>query len=94
LYSPKPGDSTGIAYIAYKSGTSFAAPLVSATVLHMLNVNPHLTLDQIKEILQKSGREFGEGTRCRTPGNSAYAYCKELKMLDAEAAVRMAANRR
>jgi len=37
-----------------ESGTSFAVPFVCATVALMLQINPSLTFDQVKQILQQT----------------------------------------
>ncbi len=41
-------------------GTSFASPLVAATIGLMLDVNPELTLDQIRTTLQLSADKVGQ----------------------------------
>lgn len=57
ILSTTPDYNTTIGYSLdydYKSGTSMAAPLVSATAALMLSVNPNLTPDQIKYTLEET----------------------------------------
>jgi serine protease len=80
-------------------GTSFSAPLVAGTVALMLSVQPDLTPDQVKALLQKSARAFPTGDQtsalknCAAPdGNDQLeCYCTTSTcgagMLDAAAAV-------
>ena len=70
-------------------GTSFSAPLVTGTVALMKALDPRLTPEEIKEILQETGADTDwcrpSVTHC-TPDDS-------IKMLDAEAAVKEVLNR-
>ena len=50
-------------------GTSFSAPLVSATASLMLGRNPNLTAGQVLGILQGSASDFGPGSTC------TYGFC-------------------
>ncbi|HEX6944753.1 MAG TPA: S8 family peptidase [Casimicrobiaceae bacterium] len=54
---------------AYAIGTSFSAPLVSATASLMLGRNPNLTAGQVMGILQGSATDFGAGSTC------TYGFC-------------------
>lgn len=57
----------------YSVGTSFAAPLVAATVALMRSANPSLTPTEIKRILERSARPFpasgstSDVPNCRVP---------------------------
>lgn len=70
--------------IANEGGTSFAAPMVSATISLMLAVAPNLTPDQIHSILVATAKPFPDGSDCTTDTCGA-------GILDAGAAVRAAA---
>lgn len=50
-------------YASY-SGTSMAAPHVAGAVALMLAVNPQLTPDQVRQVLQASARKFPAGSKC------------------------------
>lgn len=65
---------------AFGIGTSFAAPLVSATASMMIARNPNLTAGQVLSILQGSTAEFAPGSTC------GFGYCGAGR-LDAGAAV-------
>ncbi|MBN1378784.1 MAG: S8 family serine peptidase [Gammaproteobacteria bacterium] len=71
-------------YASY-AGTSFAAPMVSATAALMRSVNPALTPAEIQAILETSAREFPTGT------SDSYGDCDTSRcghgVLDAYAAV-------
>ena len=70
--------------IADEGGTSFAAPMVSATISLMLAIAPNLTADQIHSILVTSAKPFPDGSSCTTDKCGA-------GIVDAGAAVRAAA---
>lgn len=84
-------------------GTSFSAPLVAGTVGLMLSVNPRLTPEQIRTMLQASARPFPttgpdpEIMQCRQPGSAEQLECLCTRdtcgagMLDAAAALAMRA---
>ena len=67
-----------------EGGTSFAAPMVSATVSLMLSVAPNLTSDQVHSILVTTAQPFPGGSNCLTDGCGA-------GIVDAGAAVHAAA---
>lgn len=69
--------------IAYRSGTSFAAPLVSGVVSLMLAVAPGLSAAQVRTIVKASAQPFPPGSTCST------VTCG-TGILDAAAAVRAA----
>ena len=52
IYLPKKHDTMNGNQV--ESGTSFAVPFVCATVALMLQINPSLTFDQVKQILQQT----------------------------------------
>ena len=70
------------------SGTSTAAPLVSASLALMLAVEPRLTPERLREKLKASARAYPEGSSC---GNTAKTALCGAGMLDAQAAVAAAA---
>jgi serine protease len=84
-------------------GTSFATPLVAATVGMMVSANPNLTVTQIQTLLRSTARAFptsGSDANvpvCHAPNTSTQAecYCTSSTcgagMLDAAAAVQAAA---
>jgi serine protease len=84
-------------------GTSFSSPQVAGTVALMLSVNPALTNDQVRTMLQSTARPFVTtgGTAgvpvCTAPGTATQdeCYCTTSTcgagMLDARAAVAAAA---
>ncbi|HEY3460791.1 MAG TPA: S8 family peptidase [Casimicrobiaceae bacterium] len=76
-----PGDDT----VKSEGGTSFSAPMVSATIALMLAVAPSLTPEQIVSILQSTAKPFPGGSACTTSICGA-------GILDAGAAVRAAAS--
>lgn len=65
-------------------GTSFAAAYVSGIVALMLGVNPNLTPEQVKSIIQSTAQPFPSGSSCTTQTCGA-------GIIDANAAVRAAA---
>ncbi len=73
----------GYAY-AMAEGTSFAAPLVSGTVALMLQVNPKLTYDEVKSILQASAVK-DTFTRNTNGAPNNYFGAGKLNTLDAVA---------
>jgi serine protease len=75
-----PGDDT----VGSEGGTSFSAPMVSATISLMLAVAPALSPTQIVQILQATAKPFPAASTCTT------AICG-AGILDAGAAVRAAA---
>ena len=86
---PDPADSTraGSPHIlAFFSGTSVAAPLVTGTVSLMLAANPSLNATDVRNILTASARSFPLGGNC---GNFQCG----AGIVDANAAVRQAAAR-
>lgn len=76
IYSTMPGNTYD-----YLSGTSMAAPHVSGVAAMCFSVNPKLTGAQVKEIICSTGTVM-------IPGK----YTEEYSMLDAQAAVKKAAN--
>ena len=77
-------------------GTSYAAPLVSATVALMLALRPDLTPEDVRRILQASARAFpavAGSPACRAPDGTEQLACScttalcGAGMLDAQAAV-------
>lgn len=87
------GDGTDEAHV---SGTSFAAPLVSAAIALMLEVNPDLGYRDIQEILAiTANSSSGEGAASNGAGNvngGGMVFDREMGFgaLDAEAAVKLA----
>lgn len=75
-------------YLANKSGTSFAAPLVSGTIGLMLSVNDCLTPYQIEYLLKTSANS----NIYNLPANAPFVTGKQIGegRLDAEAAVQAA----
>lgn len=69
--------------LAYRSGTSFAAPLVAGVASLMLSVAPGLGPDEMRALLKGATQPFPEGGTCTT------ASCG-TGILDAAAAVRAA----
>jgi serine protease len=69
---------------ALEGGTSFSAPMVSATISLMLSVAPALTPDQVVSILTSTAKPFPAGSDCTTDRCGA-------GIVDAGAAVRAAA---
>ncbi|MCB1517484.1 MAG: S8 family serine peptidase [Hyphomicrobiaceae bacterium] len=90
------GNEGGSSDSAYVSGTSFAAPMVSAAIALMLEVNPNLGYRDVQEILaitaktgiDENGAENGAGN---VNGGGLY-FSRDLGFgsLDAEAAVHLA----
>lgn len=68
---------------SFRTGTSFATPLVSGTVALMLAVAPGLTADQVRTLLLASAQPFPAGSTCTTATCGA-------GIVDAAAAVRLA----
>ena len=56
------GDGSGNGYGSRGSGTSYATPLVSGVVALLLEANPDLTLELVREILQFTAERRGEPT--------------------------------
>lgn len=78
------GPTTPVADSAsFRSGTSFAAPLVSGTVALMLAVAPGLSAAQVRDLVKATTQPFPAGSTCTT------ATCG-TGILDANAAVRAA----
>ena len=81
---------------AWVSGTSFAAPLVTATVALMLEVNPGLGYRDVQEILAVSARPDVVATASENAargvngGGLMYSIDAGFGLVDAEAAVRLA----
>jgi subtilisin family serine protease len=69
---------------AVEGGTSFSAPMVSATISLMLSVAPSLTQAQVVSILTNTAKQFPAGSDCTTDRCGA-------GIVDAGAAVRAAA---
>jgi len=67
-----------------EGGTSFSAPMVSATVSLMLSVAPYLTVDQVHDLIVSTVKPFPGYSNCTTDRCGA-------GILDAGAAVRAAA---
>ncbi len=64
IWSARPGST-----FAFMSGTSMAAPHAAGVAALMLSVNPTLTPDQIKQVLQETAVDMGD------PGyDSMYGY--------------------
>jgi serine protease len=76
--------SPGEDAITHSGGTSFAAPMVSATVSLMLSVAPNLTHDQVANILTTTAKPFPDTSDC-VPGRCGAG------IVNADAAVRAAA---
>jgi Ca2+-binding RTX toxin-like protein len=80
----------------YVSGTSFAAPLVSATVAMMLEVNPSLGYRDVQHILAITARPVGTAPGTANAGGAvnggglSHSRDAGFGLLDAEAAVRLA----
>lgn len=72
-------------YVGNWNGTSLAAPHVSGVIAMMLQVNPTLTFDQIRDILEKSAKPLSD---YENPGNPNMGFGYGL--LDAYTAVSMA----
>ncbi len=73
---------SGSGYVSAKSGTSYAAPFVTATIALMKSVKPDLTVDEIETILRESARPLTDSAYPESP-NLGYGY----GMVDAYAAV-------
>ena len=58
MRSPLAGSSVYTDAYDISVGTSFAAPIVSATVALMLGVQPSLKPDEIKTVLRATARAF------------------------------------
>jgi subtilisin family serine protease len=72
----------GVESYAWKQGTSFAAPQVSAVAALMLSVNPGLAPSQVAQILRNTSRGFPAGT-----GDDCLPVRCGAGLLDAYAAV-------
>ncbi|NNE65094.1 MAG: S8 family serine peptidase, partial [Pyrinomonadaceae bacterium] len=70
-----------LAFYTTASGTSFSAPQVAGAIALMLEANPSLTTDQVKDILQRSA----------TPVPNGFAHESGAGMLNTHAAVLEAA---
>jgi len=70
--------------VVNEGGTSFSAPMVSATVSLMLSVAPYLTADQVHDLIVSTVKPFPAFSDCTTDRCGA-------GILDAGAAVRAAA---
>lgn len=77
--STTPGVDSGTEWVA---GTSFSAPMVSATVAMMLAVRPEATVDEVRNALVSTARAHAQSGFCA----GQPAYCG-AGMLDARAAV-------
>lgn len=90
------GLEAGAAGRIYVSGTSFAAPLVSATVAMMLEVNPGLGYRDVQHILAITARPVGTAPGTANAGGAvnggglSHSRDAGFGLLDAEAAVRLA----
>lgn len=58
------------------SGTSMSSPCVAGIVALLLDANPELTADEVKEILQTSAREDEETGEINPPGDTRWGYGK------------------
>ena len=82
-----PGDPQKFGYDTSR-GTSFAAPLVVAAIADMLSVNPNLSFNQIKQILQSSATPFAsDDTTCSSKGLPAG--CLGVGILNAAKAIEL-----
>lgn len=88
ILSTIPGNSTG-----YMSGTSMAAPHVSALAALILSVNPDLTAKEVVDIIEKTARKIGSYSYLTTSGRSNGTWNNEMGygLIDAFAAL-LAAN--
>lgn len=74
--------TTAAGRVATVSGTSFAAPCVSAVAAMVLSTNPNMTNRQIEQILIRTARKVG--------GATGYTQAYGYGLPDAQAAVNMA----
>ncbi|MBR1565018.1 MAG: S8 family peptidase [Paludibacteraceae bacterium] len=77
------------------SGTSFAAPQVSAIVALMLSVNPYLSINDIRLIIESTAQKVGSYTYSTTSGRPNGTWNNEMGygLVDAYAAVQEAQRR-
>jgi subtilisin family serine protease len=77
----------------FDSGTSFAAPQVSATAALMFSVNPTLTGQQVRDIIERKAQKVGGYNYQTNPDHPNGTWYEEMGygMLDAYAAVQTAA---
>lgn len=88
IYNSIPGNKYHIL-----QGTSMAAPMVTGAVALLKGYFPSLTMMEIKDIILKSGDDFGD-TEQTVPGTDHKAkfstFCKTGKVVDLLSAVKMA----
>ena len=90
------GLDPGAAGRTWATGTSFSAPLVSATVAMMLEVAPHLGWRDVQDILAITARPIAgaggvaNGAGAVNGGGLVFSRDAGFGLLDAEAAVRLA----
>jgi len=75
------------------NGTSYAAPHVAAVAALMLSVNPNLTHQQVKTIIESTARKVGPYTYSNNPNvrpNGTWNNQTGYGLVDAEAAVKKA----
>jgi len=88
-----PGDNIRIiGFGGFNSGTSFAAPHVSGVAALILSVNPNLTHQEVKNIIESTARKVGGYNYQTTSGRPNGTWHREMGygLLDAGAAVAMA----
>jgi subtilisin family serine protease len=74
------------------SGTSFAAPQVSAVAALVLSVNPNLTVQQVRDIIESTAQKVGGYNYQTTSGHPNGTWNDEMGygLVDAHAAVQVA----
>jgi serine protease len=86
LTSPIPSPAPGGDEYRMESGTSMAAPIVSAVAAIIMGENPSLTPAQVEQQLQESGRGFPVATTTNFDCNNSTRRCGE-SLLDAWGAI-------
>lgn len=69
----------------YASGTSMSAPFVSGVVALMYAVNPHLTVDQVKDSIYSSATDLGAGGWDEVYGYGAIDPMAAIRLADPDA---------